>query len=136
MKIVLLAMALAAQAGAAPVQSIAKEMMSQVDVPKQAVAHDAAEWAALWRQHAPGRPAPTVDFKTRTVVAVFLGTRSTAGYAVEITGTRQEKGALIVQWSERQPARDQITAQVLTSPAAIASVPKFTGEIKFEKVDP
>ena len=136
MKIVLLAMALAAQAGAAPVQSIAKEVMSQIDVPKQAVAHDAAEWAALWRQHAPGQPVPAVDFKTRTVVAVFLGTRSTAGYAVEITGTRQEKGALIVQWSERRPARDQITAQVLTSPAAIASVPKFTGEIKFEKVDP
>ena len=136
MKIVLLAVALAAQAGAVPVQTIAKDVMSQVEMPKQAVAHDAAEWAALWRQHAPRQPVPAVDFKTRTVVAVFLGTRSTAGYAVEITGTRQEKGALIVQWSERRPGRGDITAQVITSPAAIASIPRFTGEIKFEKVDP
>ena len=116
MKIMLLAMALAAQAGATPVETIAKDIMSQVDVPKQAVVHDATEWAALWRQHAPAHPAPAVDFKTRTVVAVFLGSRNSAGYAVEITGTRQEKGTLIVQWSERRPGRDEITAQIITSP--------------------
>jgi len=130
-------LAITMQAAApSPITVIAREMMSQVDSPKQAVARNAAEWAALWREHAgETKPPGAVDFGTRIVVAVFLGSRPSAGYAVEITGTRQEKGALIVQWQERRPPADAILAQVLTSPAIIASIPKFAGEIKFEKVD-
>ena len=118
-----------------PVQTIARETMSRLDQPKQAVARTAAEWTALWRQHAGDTPAPAVDFSTRTVVAVFLGTRGTAGFAVDITGTRETGGVLIVEWRERRPDRDAISAQVLTSPVQIATVPKFAGEIRFEKVE-
>ena len=42
---------------------------------------------------------------------------------------------LIVEWQERRPQRGEVSAQVLTSPAVIATVPKFAGEIKFEKVE-
>ncbi len=136
MTALILAVTLAMQTGASPVQTIAKEMMSQIDEPKQAVVRDATEFAELWRQHAPAKPAPAVDFKTRTVVAVFLGSRMTAGYTVEITGTREDKGTLIVQWQERKPGRDDVTAQIITSPAVIATIPKFSGAITFEKVDP
>lgn len=136
MKPLLLALAVVLQAGVAPVETIANDMMSHVDVPKQAVARDAAEWAALWRQHAGAEALPAIDFTKRTVVAVFLGTRSTAGYAVQITGTRTERGRMIVQWAERRPGRDDVTAQIITSPAHLASIPKFAGEITFEKVDP
>lgn len=131
----LLTLALAAQAGASTVQTIAKETMSQVDTPKQVVARDATEWAALWRQHS-GQQRPVIDFKTRTVVAVFLGSRSSAGYAVEIIGTREDKGTVTVLWQEKRPNRDEVAAQIITSPAVIASIPAFKGEIKFEKVDP
>ena len=119
-----------------PVTIIARDMMSQVDSPRQAVARTAEEWAALWRQHAgESAPAPKVDLNTRTVVAVFLGSRPTAGFAIEIIGTRESNGTLIVQWQERRPSRDEITAQVLTSPGLIASIPRFAGQIKFEKVE-
>jgi hypothetical protein len=118
-----------------PIVVIAKESMSRVDEPRQAVARTADEWAALWRQHAGDTKPPAVDFGTRTVVAVFLGTRTTGGYAVDIVNTREAGGALVVQWQERRPARDVITAQVITTPAVIASIPKFAGEIRFEKVD-
>jgi hypothetical protein len=109
--------------------------MSQVDSPKQVVARTPAEWTALWREHAGAKAVPQVDFGSRTVVAVFLGTRSSAGYFVEITGTRNDKGALVVEWRERRPERDQVSAQVITSPAHIATIPKFAGEIRFEKVE-
>jgi hypothetical protein len=123
-------------AAPSPVTVIAREMMSQVESPQQAVARNAAEWEALWHQHAgEAKPPVAVDFGSRMVVAVFLGSRPSAGYAVEISGTRQEKGALIVQWQERRPRGGAILAQVLTSPAIIASIPKFAGEVKFEKVD-
>ena len=103
--------------------------------PKRAVARTTAEWTALWRQHAGETALPKVDFGSRTVVAVFLGTRMSAGYVVEITGTRQDKGALIVQWRVRRPEPGMVTAQVITSPAHIATIPKFAGEIRFEKAE-
>jgi hypothetical protein len=129
-------LALAMQpASPSPVQVISRESMSGVDEPKQAVVRSPAEWAALWRQHAGAKALPKVDFGSRTVVAVFLGSRGSAGYAAEITGTRQSGGKLIVEWQERTPGRDQVAAQVLTSPAVIASIPKFAGDIVFEKVE-
>lgn len=113
---------------------VSREMMSMVDEPKQAVARSAAEWAGLWRQHAGDKPLPAVDFESRTVVAVFLGTRSSAGFAADITRVREASGVLVVEWQERRPEPGEVSAQVLTSPAVIASVPKFAGEIRFEKV--
>ena len=115
---------------------IANDMMSQIDSPKQAVARNAAEWAALWREHSGESKPPSVDFGSHTVIAIFLGSRPTAGYGVQIIGTRDVNGTLLVQWQERRPGGGDILAQVLTSPATIVSIPKFAGEIKFEKVDP
>jgi hypothetical protein len=116
------------------IQTIVADMMSQIESPKQAVARTPVEWTKLWREHAGETPVPKIDFGSRTVVAVFLGTRSSAGYLVEITGTRLDQGALVVEWRERRPERDQVSAQVITSPAHIATIPKFAGDIRFEQV--
>jgi hypothetical protein len=118
----------------AAIETIAADSMSGIDTPRQAVARNVKDWAALWQQHAgPGRPAPKVDLTSRTVVAVFLGSRPSAGFRVEITGTRREGKTLIVTWREVAPDRDSLLAQVLTSPAHLVSIPKFDGEITFEK---
>jgi hypothetical protein len=121
------------QAGPSAIQTVVADAMSQVEDSKQAVARTPAEFEALWRLHAGAAAAPKVDFGSRTVVAVFLGTRNSAGYTVEITGTRQEKGGLVVEWRERRPEPGLLAAQVITSPAHIATIPKFAGEIRFEK---
>jgi hypothetical protein len=123
----------AVQSGASPIQTVVIEAMSQIEDSKQAVARTPAEFEALWRLHAGAAATPKVDFGSRTVVAVFLGTRNSAGFTVEITGTRQEKGALVVEWRERRPEPGNVAAQVITSPAHIATIPKFAGEIRFEK---
>jgi hypothetical protein len=117
----------------APIETVARSAESGVEEARQAVARSADEWTRLWREHAGDTPAPRVDFATRTVLAVFLGTRPSAGYAVEITGTRAEGTGLVVQWRERVPERGMVAAQILTSPAHIVSVPKVTGAIRFEK---
>jgi hypothetical protein len=130
----ILAFAVQSTAGK-PVETIAADMMSQIEMPMQVAARTPAEWSALWRKHAGETAIPKVDFGSRSVVAVFLGTRSSAGYTVEIVGTRTEKGATVVEWSERRPERDQVAAQVITSPAHIATIPRVTGDIRFEKVD-
>ncbi len=126
----------AVQAASPAIRTVVTDSMSQVEDAKQAIARTPAEFDSLWRLHAGSSPAPKVDFASRTVVAVFLGTRSSAGYGVEITGTRQEKDALVVEWRERRPKPGDLTAQVITSPAHIATIPKFAGEIRFAQVSP
>lgn len=113
--------------------TLSRDQMSGIDQPRQAVARSAEEWATLWREHAGDQPAPKVDFNTQTVLAVFLGTRMSAGYAVEIVGTRAEGADLVVQWRERQPERGMVSAQIITSPSHIVSVPKVAGTIRFEQ---
>ena len=121
----------------AELETIVRDNMSHVDDAAQVVARTPAEWAALWRRHAGDQaPPPAIDLTKRTVVAVFLGTRPSAGYAVEVSGLKQSgTSSLIVEWRERVPAPGNISAQLLTSPAHLVSIPKFDGEITFRKVD-
>ena len=117
-------------------QVVARDMMSNVEEPRQAAARTDAEWAAVWKLHAGDKPLPKVDLKTRTVLAIFLGTRSSGGYGAEIVAVRSQQGVTIVQWTEKRPGPGMVSAQVITSPALIATVPRITGEIRFEKVEP
>jgi hypothetical protein len=134
MREILLALALAAQTVPAAPRTIAQTSMSQVDAPRQAVARSQAEWVALWRRHAGETPAPAVDFNESTVVAVFLGSRMSSGYRVGITGTRREGATLVVLWSETRPDPGMMAAQVITTPAHLAAIPRFPGDIRFEQI--
>ena len=129
----LLTAILQAAPGPSSVETVARGDMSGVEETRQAVARTAAEWAVLWREHAGATPAPKIDFSKRMVVAVFLGTRPSAGYAAEITGTRAEGAGLVVLWAERRPERGMVAAQIMTSPGHIVTVPKVAGPIRFEK---
>jgi hypothetical protein len=116
-------------------RTIARGGQSNIDSARQALARTSAEWTARWRAHEFHQPAPSVDFSREMVVGVFMGTRPTAGYGVEITGAREENGALVVQYRETRPAAGAITAQVLTSPFHLVAVPKRDGDVRFEKVE-
>lgn len=130
-----LALALALQSAPIAVTTIARSTASLIDSSRQAVARTPAEWAALWKEHAGSAPAPKLDLSKATVVAVFLGERMSAGYAAEITSVRADGSALVVVWRERKPGAGQMTAQIITSPAHLVSIPAFAGEIRFEKAD-
>jgi protease stability complex PrcB-like protein len=116
-----------------PMRSLDKGPMSQVDSARQAVARSAAEWSTLWSQHAGDRARPAVDFSKEMVVAVFLGTRPTAGFSVEVVGARQEGATLIVSYRESRPQPGAVAAQVLTSPFHFVAVPKHD-DVKWERV--
>lgn len=128
-------LALAVAASAQTPRTIEKGDQSNVDAAKQVVVRDAAEWRKLWQQHAPDRPLPPVDFAKESVVAVFMGSRPTAGYSVAILSTTEGGGALIVRYRETRPSPGAIAAQVLTFPYHIVAIPKSTApNVKFEKV--
>jgi hypothetical protein len=106
---------------------------SNMDDAAQVVAKTPQEWQQLWQKHTPDRPRPAVDFSKEMVVGVFLGSRPTAGYVLEIVSAAQDNGSLVVKYRESLPQRGTMTAQVLTSPYHLVAVPFFPGGVKFEK---
>lgn len=129
----LLAVMLQPAAAPAPIETLNRDQSSGVEQARQVVVRSADEWTKLWREHAGDKPAPKVDFANRMVVAVFLGSRPSAGYAAEIVGTRADGTGLVVEWRERAPDRGMVAAQIMTAPAHLVSVPKVTGPVRFEK---
>jgi protease stability complex PrcB-like protein len=124
--------AIGMQSGAS-LRILDKGAQSNIDSPRQVVARTAAEWTALWKQHDSDKPAPAVDFSREMVLAVFMGSRPTAGYSVEITSVDARDGGIVVSYHETAPPRDAITAQILTSPYYMVAVSGHKGEVRFEK---
>jgi len=122
------------QAVVPPARSIDQGTNSGVSDARQVAVSNREAWAALWREHAPTRPQPEVDFAREMVVGVFMGTRPTSGFAVQIVGSREEDGHTVVQYRETAPARGDITAQVLISPFHLVAIPKQAGAVTFEKL--
>src|SRR5262245_55799000 len=106
-----------------PFVTVERGVRSGVREPLPAGARTPDEWSALWARHA-GRPAsPPVDFDTEMVVAVFLGTRPTSGYAVEITQVRASGQGIDVTYRERTPPPGSLLRPVLTIPFHIIRIP-------------
>jgi hypothetical protein len=117
------------------VRTVGKGPMSAIDKPRQVAVRSAAEWGALWKESGATATLPAVDFSREMIVGVFLGSRPTAGYGVEIIRAVGNSGALIVEYVETAPSRDTITAQILTAPYHLAAIPKHDGAVTFKKVD-
>jgi PrcB C-terminal len=120
-----------------PLRVVGQGTTSNIDDARTVTIRDQAAWAELWRAHAPDAPVPAVDWAREIVVGVFLGTRPTAGFSVEIVGYREEGGRVVAGYRERRPAKDAIAAQILTSPYALAAIPRPAGDaaVVFQKID-
>jgi hypothetical protein len=106
---------------------------SQIEEPRQAVARTQAEWTALWKAHGGGAKPPAVDLARSTVIGVFLGTRPTAGYTVEITRIEKRDTDLVVTYREGKPAPSEMVSQVLTAPFHIVRTDSHRGPVRFQR---
>ena len=116
-----------------PFTPLQSGVQSDVETPREAVARTAAEWKALCADHQGGRPCPAVDVSRSTVIGVFLGTRPTAGFSVEITRVERDGDALVVTWREKKPGPGEMAAQMMTAPYQLVTVDRFAGPIRFVK---
>ena len=114
--------------------NIAKGDSSEQQLAKQVTVRTAAEWKALWKDHAPTEKMPAVDFAKDMVVGIFLGTKPSAGHEVEIVGVRPEGKEVIVEYVQKQPAPGTMAAQILTEPFHLVAVPKHAGTVRFMHV--
>ena len=118
----------------APLRVLDKGDQSNVDEARQVVVRTSAAWTALWRQHAPDRQRPNVDFARDMVAGVFLGSRPSAGFAIDVVSAGDEHGNLVVRYRETRPPPGAVTAQVITSAYCIVALPRRDGEVRFERV--
>jgi len=83
--LIVMTTALSAQAP----RTIEKGDQSSIDSARQVVVRTEAEWAQLWRQHAPGRPQPAIDFSKETVIGLFMGSRPNAGFSTAVVSATE-----------------------------------------------
>ncbi len=126
----LVAMA-SAQAPPPSFTSVAKGDVSGQQTAKQVTVRTAAEWKALWKDHAPTEKMPNVDFAKNMVVGIFLGSKPSAGHEVEIVGVRMQEKDLIVEYVQKQPGRGTMAAQILTEPYHLVAIPAHAGTVRF-----
>src|SRR5262249_49092025 len=115
-------------------RTIDKGLQSNVEDARRVTVRSADEWTKLWRTHAPDRQPPAVDFAREMIVGVFMGSRPTAGYAIEIVGTRDLTDSSTVQYRETTPPATAATAQVMVMPYHLVAVPVRSGAVRFERV--
>lgn len=123
----------AVSADALTARDIGRGDQSNIDGLREAVVRRQAEWQALWREHNFEQPLPRVDFAREMVVAVFLGSQTSAGYSVRISEVRPAGDAVIVRYQVARPAAGAVAAQVLTFPYHIVAVPTRPGAVRFER---
>ena len=117
-----------------PITTVVRGSSSQILEARQVVVQNADAWRALWKEHSAVPPPGDVpDFARETILAVFLGQRPTAGYAIEMTSVTQQGGMFVVEYVEHKPASNASTAQVLTSPFQIVRIPRVTGPVVFRR---
>jgi hypothetical protein len=124
----------AAVAAGIPFTTVAKGDASEQETVRQATVRTPAEWQALWKDHSLNEKLPVVDFTSKMVVGVFLGTKPSTGYEVEIVGARVDGEALVVEYVQRQPKRGTMAAQILTEPFHLVTLPRHTGQVRFVQV--
>jgi hypothetical protein len=121
-------------AGGAPLVRVAKGDMSGVQTMRQVTVRTAAEWQKVWKEHSPDEKLPVVDFNANMIVGIFLGSKPSAGYQVEILNVRQDSNETVVEYAQKQPGRGMMTAQILTEPYDLVAVPKHAGAVRFVQI--
>lgn len=104
---------------------------SGIEAARQVVVTSSSQFGTLWRQHS-ARPQPPVDFSKESVVGIFLGSRTSAGYGVEIVGIERSASGTLVRCREVRPAADAVTAQILTFPYILVAAPVLAQPVRFE----
>ncbi|MBY0359115.1 MAG: protease complex subunit PrcB family protein [Candidatus Obscuribacterales bacterium] len=92
------------------------------------------EWEKLWTSHGSNhRPAPQcpkIDFRKHTVLAAFMGHKSSGGYGIKIESVRDDGTNLVVSVKESFPSG--MSTMAITSPYHLIVTEKSNKPLKIE----
>ncbi|MEO6394209.1 MAG: protease complex subunit PrcB family protein [Pyrinomonadaceae bacterium] len=108
----------------ADVKVVVEGQRAGFEKPFVAVAYDRDTYESFRKLSTQVPDVPDDTFKTRAVIAVFLGQRPTGGYGVKIAPAAGRGYSV----TETKPAPHSMVAQVLSSPFKVVSVPRTEGQ--------
>lgn len=105
----------------------------------EAVAKTQAEFEKIWKAvtdgHWPKPETPELP-ADKMAVAIFMGSRSSGGYAIKITDVKTEGGKLVVEYSKASPEPGMMSTNVMTEPFSIRLVDKTDAPVEFKDTTP
>lgn len=94
--------------------------------PSFQIVRSRADLAEVWNKAYGSRltppPLPDINFRRETVVAAFLATQPTGGYALEVRDVSLEEGEAYVNVEVIEPEAGAITTQALTTPWVLVRI--------------
>lgn len=94
-----------------------------------------AEWSAgqgrLPASQRQWMTLPGLPWEREMVISASMGERRTSGYQARITSVARVGNEIVVKVSETSPARDAVTAQVITYPSHTVAVKWMVGPVVF-----
>jgi hypothetical protein len=132
--------AVSAQAQSAQPQAIQYtnvERGSQTAIGKiEIVIRDDSTWSTVWAKHSsnvmPGPHKPVINFQNEMVIGVFLGSRPSSGYSVNIDSIVDNGSELVVTYTEGRPPAGGISLTVMTAPYQMVRVPTSSKPVIFQ----
>ena len=117
------------------VVTLLSESSSGVTERRRGVIQTADEWAAFWNQvyatRMPAPPEPAIDFGESTIIVAAMGSRSSGGYAIDLTEVGRVGTDYHVVVRESSPGSNCMTTGALTQPVAAVRVPRTNGRVSF-----
>jgi len=112
--------------------------ISRAQSPTFLVARTEAEWRALW--DLVGTRPPGALPENLMALAVFLGSRNSSGYGVEIVTIMADRrpgrrDQLLAEYREIRPTSEQFQSQVLTSPYVITLIDRTDTPVRYGKAE-
>jgi anti-sigma factor RsiW len=108
--------------------------------PSLVAAVDGASWKRLWQLlHAnivEKTAEPDLDFEKQAAIAVFMGTKTTGGFATRIVEVRRDGDALRVIVRETGPQPGQMVTESLTQPYSVVVVPREIDGLRLQEDTP
>jgi len=92
----------------------------------------AVAWSQIYGERARLTLPPQIDFNAYMLVIVAIGRQPSSGFSVKITGATRERDGLVVHVTVGRPGENCGTAAVITSPVAIARLPRTDGPVRFD----
>ena len=122
---------------AAPLKftTIQRGDLSGIEERREISIRTAAEWTALWKQHSPGQKPPAIDFAHSMVVGVFLGSRPSGGFTIDVTAVQREDADVVVIYRENKPDPKMMVTQMITSPFHLVRVDRQEGPVRFRAAE-
>lgn len=120
-----------------PFQTIEKGQYSAIEYALTAVYHTRKDFEVFWGRHNsnsyPRTNAPDVDFSSQMVAVVFIGTKRSGGYNVEVISVDEDEeiDELVVNVIMREPSPDDMVTMALTQPYHIISLEASEKNVAF-----